>query len=189
MTMFCDCGNPEAHRGEHIPKPVTDTPLDPDAVRALCDAAGEVERLREEVSLARRIIDLDMRLHAPSASTAGCGGGIGGQMMTPHCPDYCEHPKHDADKALREDLLRDFYRLARTPLPERDASRTAHAAIARSAILGAGDHDVRHPNGLRYVNPRGDGPSDAERHPSSRPLAEVRAELARITADTTGDRT
>lgn len=68
------------------------------------------------------------------------------------------------------------------------ADDRAYAAIARSAILGAGDHDVRHPNGLRYVNPRGDGPSDAERHPSSRPLAEVRAELARITADTTGDR-
>ncbi len=32
MTMFCDCGNPEAHRGEHIPKPVTDTPLDLDAI-------------------------------------------------------------------------------------------------------------------------------------------------------------
>lgn len=69
------------------------------------------------------------------------------------------------------------------------ADDRAYAAIARSAILGAGDGDVRHPNGLRYVNPRGDGPSDAERHPSSRPLAEVRAELARITADTTGDRT
>ncbi len=69
------------------------------------------------------------------------------------------------------------------------ADDRAYAAIARSAILGAGDHDVRHPNGLRYVNPRGNGPSDAERHPSSRPLAEVRAELARITADTTGDRT
>lgn len=68
------------------------------------------------------------------------------------------------------------------------ADDRAYAAIARSAILGAGDHDVRHPNGLRYVNPRGNGPSDAERHPSSRPLAEVRAELARITADTTGDR-
>ena len=69
------------------------------------------------------------------------------------------------------------------------ADDRAYAAIARSAILGAGDHDVRHPNGLRYVNPRGDGPSDAERHPSARPLAEVRAELARLTADTTGDRT
>ncbi len=34
MTMFCDCGNPEAHRGEHIPKPVTDTPLALDAIEA-----------------------------------------------------------------------------------------------------------------------------------------------------------
>lgn len=31
MNMFCDCGNPEAHRGGHIAKPVTDTPLDLDA--------------------------------------------------------------------------------------------------------------------------------------------------------------
>ena len=68
------------------------------------------------------------------------------------------------------------------------ADDRAYAAIARSAILGAGDHDVRHPNGLRYVNPRGDGPSDAERHPSAVTYAERMAELARITADTTGDR-
>lgn len=68
------------------------------------------------------------------------------------------------------------------------ADDRAYAAIARSAILGAGDHDVRHPNGLRYVNPRGNGPSDAERHPSAVTYAERMAELARITADTTGDR-
>lgn len=47
------------------------------------------------------------------------------------------------------------------------ADDRAYAAIARSAILGASDHDVRHPNGLRYVNPRGDGPTEAERHPSA----------------------
>lgn len=68
------------------------------------------------------------------------------------------------------------------------ADDRAYAAIARSAILGAGDHDVRHPNGLRYVNPRGDGPSDAERHPSAVTYAERMAELARIVVDTTGDR-
>ena len=43
-------------------------------------------------------------------------------------------------------------------------------------------------DGLRYVNPRGNGPSDAERHPSAVTYAERMAELARITADTTGDR-
>jgi len=68
------------------------------------------------------------------------------------------------------------------------ADDRAYAAIARSAILGALDADVRHPNGLRYVNPRGNGPSDAERHPSAVTYAERMAELARITADTTGDR-
>lgn len=41
MTMFCDCGNPEAHRGEHIPKPVTDTPPDLDAIEARALAATD----------------------------------------------------------------------------------------------------------------------------------------------------
>lgn len=82
----------------------------------LADAQAGIERLREVVSLALGVIDLDMKLHAPSASTAGCGGGIGGAAITPHCPDYCDHPKHDADKARREDLLRDLYlaRIAET---------------------------------------------------------------------------
>lgn len=61
------------------------------------------------------------------------------------------------------------------------ADDRAYAAIARSAILGAGDDDVRHPNGLRYVNPRGDGPSEAERHPSAITYAERMAELAALT--------
>jgi len=55
-----------------------------------------------------------------------------------------------------------------------------YATIARTAVLGAGDPDVRHPNGLRYVNPRGQGPSDAERHPSAVTYAERMAELRRI---------
>ena len=44
MTMFCDCGNPEAHRGEHIPKPVTDTPLDLDAILAAHASASPYGR-------------------------------------------------------------------------------------------------------------------------------------------------
>ena len=44
MTMFCDCGNPEAHRGEHIPKPMTDTPLDLDAILAAHASASPYGR-------------------------------------------------------------------------------------------------------------------------------------------------
>ena len=57
MTMFCDCGNPEAHRGEHIPKPMTDTPLDLDAIEARTNAATDGP-WSWEVSDDRRWVDV-----------------------------------------------------------------------------------------------------------------------------------
>ena len=60
--------------------------------------------------------------------------------------------------------------------------------IATRALRVALDDDARTPYAIENGDMRRYEKSDAERHPSSRPLAEVRAELARITADTTGDR-
>jgi len=57
------------------------------------------------------------------------------------------------------------------------ADDRAYAAIARSAILGALDADVRHPNGLRYVSAAGNGPSEAMRHPSAVSFADRQREL------------
>lgn len=34
-------------------------------------------------------------LHPTYGSTAGCGGGIGGQVMTQHCAVVCDNPAHD----------------------------------------------------------------------------------------------
>jgi len=63
------------------------------------------------------------------------------------------------------------------------ADDRAYAAIARSAILGALDADVRHPNGLRYVSAAGNGPSDAMRHPSAVSFADRQRELRELDGD------
>ena len=56
--------------------------------------------------------------------------------------------------------------------------------VKRACLLGVDDQAIRHPNGLRYVNPFGAGPTAAERHPSAIPYAQVIAEQRRITEDT-----
>jgi hypothetical protein len=63
------------------------------------------------------------------------------------------------------------------------ADDRAYTAIARSAILGALDAGVRHPNGLRYVGQAGHGPSDAMRHPSAVSFADRQRELRALDGD------
>lgn len=74
--------------------------LDPDTVRALCDAADEVERLRDEVASLRT---LRMEINQGFGSPATI-------------------------KVWRDNVLR-FNGVDLSALMERDASRTAHAAL------------------------------------------------------------
>lgn len=62
------------------------------------------------LAVAREAIMLNYALHSPSPSTAGCYGGIGGQAFTAHCAEVCQHPKHEADLARLDDLVREFLR-------------------------------------------------------------------------------
>lgn len=60
--------------------------------------------------VARQVIVLNLALHSPSPSTAGCYGGYGGQAFTAHCAETCQHPKHQSDLARLDDLTREFLR-------------------------------------------------------------------------------
>jgi len=68
------------------------------------------------------------------------------------------------------------------------ADRRAWRDVVAAATACALDPEVRHPAAITNHDSRRYGPSDAERHPSAVTYAERMAVLARITADTTGDR-
>lgn len=62
----------------------------PDVFRDIKSQA-RAEALREAIIAHRN-------LHPTYGSTAVCGGGVGGQMMTQHCAVTCDNPEHDEAK-------------------------------------------------------------------------------------------
>ncbi len=157
MTMFCDCGNPEAHRGEHIPKPVTDTPLDPYASAPSAPSPDDPHG-----ACSRALVGMAVeRDKAQSASAAS-------------------ERAYRETRAIADDNLRrllDCREVVRSLTAERDASRTAHAAlVADLRALVGGDELVSQ----RAVNPDEYTRRTGDRVPSYLAFYQGAADLAAV---------
>ena len=99
------------------------------------DAPVTVER--EALDLAARALGYHYDSHPIYGSTAACGGGIGGSVMTAHCTVLCDSPKHDK---VRDEFLKlraEYDALVARATPER-TEQEREAAVERVARALAG---------------------------------------------------
>ena len=89
----------------------------------------------EALDLAARALGYHYDSHPIYGSTAACGGGIGGSVMTAHCTVLCDSPKHDK---VRDEFLKlraEYDALVARATPER-TEQEREAAVERAARAG-----------------------------------------------------
>lgn len=77
--------------------------------RAVLDAVAPAIAARARQEALREAIAAHRNLHLIYGSTATCGGGIGGQMMTQHCGVTCNRGNHDAENAAWEAVEKSYF--------------------------------------------------------------------------------
>lgn len=95
----------EVYDGGDYPTPDQFAP----ELRAILGAVAPLIAARARQDALREAIIAHRDLHRIYGSTATCGGGIGGAMMTAHCGVVCNRGNHEAENTAWEAVEKSYF--------------------------------------------------------------------------------